>query len=416
MTRRLRAPEMGLPDEAVIDVSMARPRGPATRFLLAMAARIETGSLLIETVDGTTVMVGHRDAAPRAVVRLNRPSALVLKLFSRGPVGFAEAYIDGDWDSPDLTAFLELCALNESVLGDRAAGLAPFRALNRLRHQARANTRRGSRRNISQHYDLGNAFYSRWLDPGMTYSSALFDGRATDLDSAQANKDRRMADILNLRPGLSVLEIGCGWGGFAVRMAGEYGCSVTAVTLSREQYEYTRARVFEAGLAETVDVRLQDYRDLTGSFDRVASVEMFEAVGEENWPLYFQVLRDRLKPSGIAALQVITIAERRFDAYRSGANFIQRYVFPGGMLPTDAALRREVARARLALRDAFHFGRSYGRTLALWQDRFQAAWPAIEADGFDRRFKRMWEFYLAYCEAGFRVGTIDVGQYRIVRP
>jgi len=287
--------------------------------------------------------------------------------------------------------------------------------IERVRHTFRRNTRRGSQRNIAYHYDLGNEFYALWLDRGMTYSSALFENAREPLEAAQQRKYDRVAALLELEPGQSVLEIGCGWGGFAEEAAGRHGCSVVGLTLSRAQREYAEARLARAGLADKTRIRLEDYRDARGIFDRIASIEMIEAIGYEHWPVYFARLHKLLRPKGIAVLQAITIADERFESYRRCPDFIQRYIFPGGMLPAPGILRREVERAGFRFVEGPRFASSYALTLALWQERFQAAWPRIAALGFDRRFKRMWEYYLAYCEAGFRSGTLDVGLFRLER-
>jgi cyclopropane-fatty-acyl-phospholipid synthase len=291
-----------------------------------------------------------------------------------------------------------------------------LRWLDRLRHRLRPNSRRGSRHNIAAHYDISNAFYGCWLDGAMTYSSALFRDGGETLEAAQLAKYHNLAHLLGLKPGQHVLEIGCGWGAFAIIAAKDYGCRVTAVTLSREQQAFAVQRVRAEGLESRVEVRLQDYRDVDGVFDRIASIEMFEAVGEAFWPAYWGVVRQRLKPGGVAALQVITIADDRFARYRRGADFIQCHVFPGGMLPSPSALRAEIAAAGLTLTDEERFGASYARTLEIWRQRFEAAWPEIRAHGFDERFRRLWLYYLAYCEAGFRTAAIDVAQYRITAP
>jgi cyclopropane-fatty-acyl-phospholipid synthase len=351
----------------------------------------------------------------RAVLDVKNPALLLQRVARKGANGFAEAYVEGEWDSPDLVAILQIALENEPALGRLVRGFGLARGLDRLRHLARSNTRRGSRRNIAFHYDLGNEFYALWLDPGMTYSSAVFDAAGQSLQDAQDNKYRRLAENLDLRPGHHVLEIGCGWGGFATMAARDYGCRVTAITLSEQQLRYAGDRVRRAGLADRVEVRLQDYRDVAGQFDRIASIEMFEAVGEERWPVFFDTLRERLKPGGVAGLQIITIEDGRFEQYRRSADFIQRHVFPGGMLPSPSALAREIDRAGLTINDVFAFGPSYAETLAAWQRRFQRAWPRIRQLGFDDRFKRLWELYLAYCEAGFRAGAIDVAHYRIER-
>jgi cyclopropane-fatty-acyl-phospholipid synthase len=249
----------------------------------------------------------------------------------------------------------------------------------------------------------------------MTYSSALFTSLDETLEDGQRAKYRHLATLLDLKAGQEVLEVGCGWGAFALMAAREYGCRVTGITLSREQAAFARQRVAEEGLADRIDIRYQDYRDVTGRYDRIASIEMFEAVGERYWPRFFHLLDGWLKPGGVAAMQVITIEEARFPAYRRNTDFIQHYIFPGGMLPTPTALRREIGKAGLRPTAMVSFGSSYGRTLKLWHQAFQGNWPRIRELGFSERFKRMWEYYLAYCEAGFRAGSIDVGQWRIER-
>ncbi|MGC8469309.1 MAG: class I SAM-dependent methyltransferase, partial [Acetobacteraceae bacterium] len=284
-------------------------------------------------------------------------------------------------------------------------------------HRLRRNSRSGARRNIRAHYDLGNDFYALWLDPSMTYSSAIFDTPDEPLEAAQARKFRRLCRAIGLAPGMRLLEIGCGWGRLAEIAAGEFGATVEAITLSPAQAEAARTRIGRAGLAERVRIREVDYREVAGDFDRIASVEMFEAVGEEYWPAFFATLRARLRPGGLAGLQVITIADRFFADYRRTADFVQRHVFPGGMLPSPRRLAEEAARAGLAWREADWFGAHYAETLARWQHSFQAAWPRIASLGrYDARFKRLWEFYLAYSETGFRAGWTDVGQIVLARP
>jgi len=279
----------------------------------------------------------------------------------------------------------------------------------------RPNTRGGSRRNIYAHYDLGNEFFAAWLDPTMTYSSALFANGAEDLETAQRAKYRNLAQQIAVGPGQRLLEIGSGWGGFAITAAKEFGAKVTSITVSRAQAEHARARVFREGLAEHVEILLQDYRDVKGRFDRIASIEMFEAVGERFWPAYFGAVRERLLPGGLAGLQLITIADCYFEAYRRNVDFIQAYIFPGGMLPSPSALDRQAANAGLVRTSELGFGESYARTLAIWNERFQQAWPTVRELGFDERFRRIWTYYLAYCEAGFRTRSIDVVQ-TVLRP
>jgi cyclopropane-fatty-acyl-phospholipid synthase len=327
-----------------------------------------------------------------------------------GAIGFAESYMDGDWDTPDLAALLTLAAANEQHLRSTLAGTTPGRLLARLVHLTRRNTRRGAARNIARHYDLGNAFYEAWLDPTMTYSSAYFGSGDFDLASAQIAKYRRLARIGRIGPEHHVLEIGCGWGGFAAWAAREIGCRVTGITISPAQQRWAAARIQQEGLADRVSIRLQDYRDVEGHFDRIASIEMIEAVGERYWARFFENAKARLNAGGIAALQVITMDDRYFERYRRGADFIQRYIFPGGMLPSPGALRRHEVAAGFRLLADHGFGNDYARTLEAWRMQFESAWPSIASIGFDDRFRRMWRYYLAYCEAGFRTGRIDVRQ------
>jgi cyclopropane-fatty-acyl-phospholipid synthase len=392
-------------------------RGLWAALLAGIGGRLQTGKLTIETPSGEHLVFGGKAPGPAASLQIHRWRSL-RRLILGGDLGFAESYMDGDWSSPDLAALIEFAVRNEAALGSAIMGTAPLRLLNRLRHLARANTRRGSRRNIAQHYDLGNAFYQRWLDPSMTYSSAYYAGDAgvRTLEEAQAAKIDRAIGQLGLAGGERVLEIGCGWGALAETLASRYDSHVTGLTLSKEQRAYAEARLSKAGLSDRAEICLRDYRDEKGLFDRIISIEMFEAVGEANWPKFFEVVRERLGRGGTAVLQIITIADERFETYRRAADFIQRYIFPGGMLPSPSVLREQIARAGLSLASLENFGASYAKTLAEWNRRFQRAWADIAALGFDARFKRMWEYYLAYCEAGFRAGIIDVGLYRIEKP
>ena len=332
-----------------------------------------------------------------------------------GTLAFAEAYMRGDCDSPDLTALVALVIQNEAALLRALDGQRWTRALRRLGHRLRPNSKRGARRNIARHYDLGNGFYELWLDPSMTYSAALFTRPDEPLAAAQDNKYRRMAELAGIGPDDRVLEIGCGWGGFCSWAAREIGCKVTAVTISRAQHDFAARRLQAEGLAERVDLRLQDYRDITGRFDRIVSIEMLEAVGAQYWPRYFATLRARLAPGGRAALQVITIDDALYEDYRKDVDFIQSYIFPGGLLPSPERLRDQVRRAGLAWQSDHSLGVHYARTLAIWRRAFEAAWPEVQALGFDERFRRMWRYYLAYCEAGFRSGRIDVLQAALVK-
>ncbi|MDP2148012.1 MAG: cyclopropane-fatty-acyl-phospholipid synthase family protein [Parvibaculum sp.] len=368
------------------------------------------GRLSIRMPDGRTVLIEGRAEGPEAILILHNWN-LAHQALTNGTIGVAESYIDGDWESPDVTAFLELFLVNVEVgntLAGGARGLA--RLMELIRHWLNSNSRAQAKKNISAHYDLGNAFYSKWLDETMTYSSALYQDGANDLASAQTAKYRALALAAGLKSGDHVLEIGCGWGGFAEFAAREIGCRVTGLTISREQLAFARERIDKAGLSDRVDLRFQDYRDETGRYDGVVSIEMFEAVGEKYWPTYFSKVRECLKPGGKAGLQIITIKPEAYHSYRANPDFIQRYVFPGGMLPTENHLKTLGEAAGLELVGHRAFGPDYARTLAEWRVRFWNVWDDVQPMGFDLRFKRLWEFYMYYCEAGFRSGHINVRQ------
>ncbi|HUA54406.1 MAG TPA: cyclopropane-fatty-acyl-phospholipid synthase family protein [Candidatus Sulfotelmatobacter sp.] len=389
----------------------AYPTTRRVRRLTELGTRLRAGTLTLILPDGEQMV--FRGSEPGVEAEFHVRRARVMRRFLLGGhLAFGEAYVDGDWDSPDVAALLVYFLQNEPHFG--LEGSWWLRLVQRALHRLRDNSRRRARDNIAAHYDLGNAFYAAWLDPGMTYSAALFAGPDDDLEAAQRNKYRRMAEIADIRPGHRVLEIGCGWGGFA-QYAAEQGASVVGITLSQAQLDYARERIGRAGLADRVELRLQDYRDVTGTFDRVVSIEMLEAVGETYWPVYFDTLRALTAPGGRIALQAITIDDARWAIYRSSPDFIQRYVFPGGMLPTPSHLRREVARVGLRWLADDGFGADYARTLKLWCARFERVWPGIAVLGFDARFRRLWRYYLSYCEAGFGFGSIDVRQIALAR-
>jgi cyclopropane-fatty-acyl-phospholipid synthase len=375
-----------------------------TRFL----RRLDQGRLTVYAEDQRQVFDG-RHSGPEGEIRLHAPRRLLIRLLRRGDVGFAEGYIDGDWSTPDLAQLLLFLGVNEHSLGRIAQGGTLNRLVSRLSRLGRANTRRGSRRNIAAHYDLGNDFYRLWLDPSMTYSAGIFDQPSATLADAQRAKYRRVLKLSGAREGEQVLEIGCGWGGFALEAA-RAGIAVTGLSLSREQLAFAREAVRDNGLRERIDLRQQDYRDVEGRFDHIVSIEMFEAVGEAYWPTYMQRLRDLLRPGGRAVLQVITIDEAAFETYRKRADFIQQYIFPGGQLPSKQALREQVEGAGLTLSHEETGGQDYAHTLALWHANFVEHLSEIRALGYDERFIRMWRYYLALCEAGFRCGRIDLGR------
>ncbi|HEX5379486.1 MAG TPA: cyclopropane-fatty-acyl-phospholipid synthase family protein [Phenylobacterium sp.] len=382
--------------------------------LRIMALNWMAGDLTFVTPSGGTLRI--RAEAPGPVARIEiRDFRFIRRALLAGDIGFAEGLMAGEWDTPDLTAVLSIFSLNFQNLTRVTEGSRVIGLFNFLGHALRGNTRRGSRKNIHAHYDLGNTFYSRWLDPSMTYSSARFQHPGQPLAEAQENKYRTLAQGMGLAPDHHVLEIGCGWGGFAEYAAREVGAKVTGVTISKEQFDFARRRMFEQGLNERAVIKLIDYRDVEGAFDRVASIEMFEAVGERYWPTYFDKVSEVLKPGGRAGLQIITIQEELFEGYRRRADFIQKYIFPGGMLPSESRLRRETDRAGLAWTGISRFGQDYGETLAQWKRSFLDHWDEIRRLGFDERFRRLWEFYLSYCEAGFRTQRTDVVQLGLVK-
>ncbi len=341
---------------------------------------------------------------------------LFARLIREGDLGFCDAYLDGWWSTPDLQAFMDLVHTENEEIYDGFPGQGLLRTYEKLRFWLQSNSRAQARRNISYHYDLGNRFYELWLDDTMTYSSALFETGQESMEAAQRAKYASLIDQMGVRPGDHLLEIGCGWGGFAEYAARERGLRVTGLTISQEQASFARQRIEKAGLSDMVEVKLQDYRDERGTYDGIASIEMFEAVGQRYWPVYFDTVKARLRPGAQATLQIITVADRRWDVYRRGVDFIQKYIFPGGMLPSPSALRSEIERAGLAIVGSREFGPSYAQTLRRWHERFNARWEEIAPLGFDERFRRMWNFYLTSCAATFQVGNCDVTQITIKRP
>ncbi|MFK0166638.1 class I SAM-dependent methyltransferase [Rhizobium sp. NPDC090279] len=384
----------------------------AGRLLLKLLRNVRHGHLKIILPSGAVIEKYGVEPGPQAVIVMRR-WRMLRRLVISGDIGFAESYLDEDWTTPDLTAVIRFAAKNTKALAPTVEGSPLMRLFNRVKHLLNANTKHGSRRNIEAHYDLGNEFYKEWLDPSMLYSSGIFDDSTRTLEAAQEKKLGRILERLDLDGSESVLEIGCGWGALAVFLAGRAKAKVTGVTLSPSQLAWAKEAVAGAGKSDQIDLRLQDYRDLTGQFDRIVSIEMFEAVGEAYWSSYFATLRRCLRPGGRVVLQVISIEEERFKSYRRGSDFIQKYIFPGGFLPSDSALSAAALKAGFVLTAREHFGTSYARTLADWRMRFHAHWPAIAALGFDERFRRLWHYYLCYCEAGFEEGSIDVGLYTL---
>ncbi|RVV98656.1 class I SAM-dependent methyltransferase [Mesobaculum littorinae] len=382
--------------------------------VFAAAQGMANGRLDMVLPDGRRFRAEGRNPGPVAELVIHDRD-LFARLIREGDLGFCEAYVDGGWTTPDLQAFMDLVHADNDDLYDGFPGMGLLRAFERARFWLMSNSKRQARRNIAAHYDLGNEFYGMWLDDTMTYSSARFDTGQESLETAQIRKYDSLIDEMGAKPGDHVLEIGCGWGGFAEHAAKERGLRVTGLTISRAQHDYAAQRIARAGLSDRVEIKLQDYRDERGEYDGIASIEMFEAVGERYWPVYFNTLRDRLRPGRNATLQIITVQDRRWEVYRRGVDFIQKYIFPGGMLPSPTALRQEVTKAGLVIAHSVEFGESYSQTLRRWYDTFNDRWDDIAALGFDDRFRRMWNFYLTSCAATFHSGNCDVTQITVTR-
>ena len=373
------------------------------------------GSLALTLPSGRVIMLGQPGEDVPADLKLNN-FKIILASIRRAQLGFFESYLAGDIESRDPTRLFKFYLNNRTALDQASTGIFFASLFDKLWHKQRDNNHEGSRENISAHYDLGNDFYKLWLDETMTYSSAVFDSSANSLEAAQRQKYARVIEALELKPNSRILEIGSGWGGFAEEAARKKKASVRGITLSREQLAYAEQRIARAGLEKKCSFHFEDYRDTQGVYDRIASIEMIEAVGEAHWPTYFRTLYERLKPGGVAAIQGITIAEANYDAYRSGVDFIQRYIFPGGMLLTKSIMREQAAKAGLILERVETFGQSYATTLRMWHERFVAVWPEVSKLGFDEKFRRVWKLYLAYCEAGFAESVVDVGIYKLRKP
>jgi cyclopropane-fatty-acyl-phospholipid synthase len=399
--------------------ALALPRGaPApARAVLRLLRELRVGTLDVQFPDGSQARFGHGTASgdgPRAAIRLLDWHVCGAALKS-GDIGFAESWIAGHWTSPDLVALLELFIANRDAIESVIYGTWWGRLAYRVKHLLNRNSRRGSQKNIHAHYDIGNTFYRQWLDETMNYSSAWFDGDLSrPMPEAQHAKVRRALQECRVQPGQRLLEIGCGWGALAEAAAGEFGAHVTGVTLSTEQLEWARERLARKGLAERADLRLQDYRDIADEpFDAIASIEMFEAVGREYWASFFATLNSRLKPGGRACIQSITIRDDLFDRYVKSTDFIQQYIFPGGLLPSVREFRAEAAKAGLEVVNQLDFGGDYAETLRRWRVRFLQQDGPLRRLGFDTRFMRIWEFYLAYCEAAFATGNTNVVQFTL---
>ena len=380
-----------------------------------LVGKLNSGRVDFVLPDGRRFRAEGKCPGPVAEITINNPEVFA-RLIREGDLGFSDAYLDGWWTTPDLQTFMDFIHADNDDMYDGFSGIAIVRAWEKVRFWFQSNSKRQALKNISHHYDLGNDFYSLWLDDTMTYSSALFNTGQESLENAQTAKYASMIDQMGVKPGDHVLEIGCGWGGFAEYAAKERGLKVTGLTISKEQLLYAKERMKNKGLEDKVDLKLQDYRDETGVYDGVASIEMFEAVGEKYWPIYFETIKHCLKPGRQATLQIITVHDARWDVYKKSVDFIQKYIFPGGMLPSPTVLRQEVTKAGLRVQHSIEFGKSYSQTLRRWFDVFNDQWDTINDMGFDDRFRRMWNFYLTSCAATFESGNCDVTQITLQKP
>ena len=379
------------------------------------AQKINHGRLDFRLPDGRMFRVEGPKPGPVAEMDIHNDDVFA-RLIREGDLGFSDAYLEGWWSTPDLQAFMDFVHEDNDAVYDGFPGMGLVRAYERLRFWLQSNSKKQARKNISYHYDLGNDFYGLWLDDTMTYSSAIFETGQESTEKAQTAKYASMVDKMGAKPGDHVLEIGCGWGGFAEYAAKERGLKVTGLTISQEQHDYAVERMKRAGLSDQVEIKMQDYRDERGTYDGIASIEMFEAVGEKYWPTYFDTVRERLKPGANATLQIILVQDKRWESYRKGVDFIQKYIFPGGMLPSPTVLRDHVMDAGLTVKSSYEFGPSYSQTLRRWHQTFNERWDEVAALGFDDRFKRMWDFYLTSCASTFSSGTCDVTQITVTRP
>ena len=377
--------------------------------VLNLLKGLERGSLEIELPDTQIFSVKGQTNGPKAYIKIVN-NEFFARLVREGENGFCESYLDGWWTTPDLITLLDVLLLNGDLFGSKLPGASILRFYERIRHWWRSNSKAQAKRNIAYHYDLGNDFYTKWLDETMTYSSALFETGKESLSEAQTKKYKLLCENLSLKPSDHVLEIGCGWGGFAEYAIKNYGVAVTGLTISKEQLEYSQKRAFKSGLGDKANFVMRDYRDERGVYSAIASIEMFEAVGEKYWPHYFNTVRDRLIDRGKAALQIITIGDEFFPHYRKNVDFIQKYIFPGGMLPSENALQEQISKAGLNKIKIDNFGQSYSKTLRIWHNQFNSVWTEIAPLGFDDRFRRMWNFYFASCAAFFLSQTGDVAQ------
>ena len=372
---------------------------------------IEHGYLEITKYNGELLKFGNPNSPLKSVLKIKKPN-FTFNLIKGGSVGFAESYMRDEFETDNLSNLIEITARNIKTIY-KFSGLLDFPMVNYVKNIFIKNTRGRSKDNISKHYDLGNEFFALWLDKTLTYSSAIFDEKNKDLSNAQNNKYQKLIDLIKPNNGDKILEIGCGWGGFAEYLGKKYDVKLDCITISKKQFEYAKKRIHECGLNEKVNIEIKDYRDLKNKYNSIASIEMIEAVGQNYLESYFKTIKDNLSDDGRAAIQAITIDDNMFDRYKNKTDFIQKYIFPGGFLPSKNIINKYVSENGLAIKSYDSYADHYSDTLAIWRNEFNKKWDLIKKQGFDLTFKRMWEFYLSYCEAGFKSKNIDLIQFSL---
>ena len=383
-------------------------------FVLKKLNYIKNGKLSLENYDGKIHQFGNQESFLSAEIKIHNPK-FYFNIIRGGSSALGESYIKNEFETSNLPSLIELTAKNINITHE-FSGILNISGINSIfKKLFVSNTKKKSVEDISKHYDLGNEFFSTWLDKTLTYSCGIFDKPGEELEKAQINKYNKLINLIKPKPGDKILEIGCGWGGFAEHLAKNYDVQLDCITISQKQFEFTKKRINLLGLQNKVKVKFLDYRDLKDKYDAIASIEMIEAVGEKNLNRYFKTIKNNLKPNGVGAIQAIIIKDELFDRYKKNQDFIQKYIFPGGMLPTLRHIKEMFSRQGLRITDIYPFGQDYGQTLKQWQDRFASAWPRIQAQGFDSRFFRQWMYYLCYCEVGFNSGRTDVIQIRLER-
>ena len=383
----------------------------ADKLVFKFLSKIKNGYLEITTYEGEILKFGNPDQSLKANIKIKNPN-FNYNLIRGGSIGFAESYMRGEFETDNLSDLIELTARNIQVIY-KFSGLLDLPIINFVKNKIIKNTKSRSKENIAKHYDLGNDFFSLWLDDTLTYSSAIFDDSSKNLSVAQNNKYQKLIDLIKPSSGDKVLEIGCGWGGFAEYLGKKYDVKLDCITISKKQFEYAKERIHKCGLNEKVNIEIKDYRDLQGKYNSIASIEMIEAVGQNYLESYFKTIKDNLSNGGKAAIQAITIDDSLFDRYKNKQDFIQKYIFPGGFLPNKNSINRYVSDNGLTIKSYDSYADHYANTLAIWKNEFNRKWDLIKKQGFDMTFKRMWEFYLSYCEAGFKSKNIDLIQFSI---